>query len=195
MAHIYKIEMKFNLANVTTGQNSFVWQDTAVIPMSDGLVLSLSEDWMEAVWASLRPHIDNGVTLTWGRVVELIATTGKMLRIVGSILPTVNGSLGNQALPWVDTVSMFARTGVPKVRGGKSFAGFTEASQEDGLFNNTALAAATAAAAAWIDGPDNAAARPGVWSKRQAGFVPFVGTGGTTNVPGTRVSRRPGRGI
>lgn len=195
MAHIYKIELEFNLASVSTGMNSFVWQESAVIPASDGLVLGESEDWISAIWQPIRNHIDTNVTLTSGRVVELIAATGEMLRIVGSISPVVNGNLGNHALPWVDTVSMFARTAVPRVRGGKSIAGFTEAAQEDGLFNNAALSAAAAAATAWIAGPGLSASAPGVWSSKVAGFVPFVGSGGVTNVPGTRVSRRPGRGV
>lgn len=195
MAHIYKINLLFNLANITKGMNSFVWEDGGIIPTPDSLVLSFSESWITSIFSPLRPVMDSGVTLISATVDELVASTGKTQRHVGTINPTVNGTLGGDSLPFVDTGSCFARTAIPKVRGGKSFAGISETVAVDGLYANSALSALSAATSVWLTGPNAGNFDSGVWSSKVAGFVPFVNQGGTTNVPGTRVSRRPGRGL
>jgi len=194
VADVYKISLLFNLANVSKGMNTFVFDESTGIA-TDAAILSLSEDWMSAIWLSLRPFMDSGVQLISGVVDELVPSTGDILRHVGTIGPTVNGTVAGDSLPHVDTGSCFARTNVPRVRGGKSFGGFVESTQTDGLFSNPLTAGLAAAVSQWLNGPASAFMRPGVWSSKMSGFVPFVDQGGTTNVPGTRVTRRPGRGM
>ena len=195
MAQTFKISLKFNLGNITVGMNIFHFKTYAPPPVSDGFVLASGEDWIEAIWAPIRGQIDANVQLMNGWIDEINDATGEVVRHVGAIFPVVNGTLAGDSLPYVDTGSMFARTNVPRVRGGKSIAGISEVNTVDGLFNNAALAALASAAAQWIAGPAVPLVDGGVWSSKVAGFVPFANGGGTTNVPGTRVSRRPGRGL
>lgn len=195
MATTYKLALKFNLANITVGMNVFYMSVQDSFPGGDAALLALAEDWMDLVWAPMRNFMDSGVSLMVATLYELTEATGEVARVVGTFSPVVNGNIAGDVLPFVDTGSCFARTGIPKVRGGKSFAGFSEASVIDGLFTNLALAALASATAAWLNGPPSLLAEGGVWSSKMLGFVPFVNGGGTSNVPGTRVSRRPGRGL
>jgi hypothetical protein len=63
------------------------------------------------------------------------------------------------------------------------------------LYNNALLAAMAIATSRWIAGPANILSEGGVWSSKASSFVPFANGGGTSNIPGTRVTRRPGRGL
>jgi hypothetical protein len=195
MARIVKVSLKFNLANISVGMNTFYATVADSYPGDDAALLLILEDWIENIWSPIRGTIDTGVTLMNGWVDEIFNPTGEVLAHIGVINPTVNGSLGGDSLPYVDTGSMFARTNIPRVRGGKSIAGMSETNTVDGLFNNPALAGLAAACAAWIAGPPSLFMDGGVWSSKVGGFVPFSNGGGVTNVPGTRVSRRPGRGL
>lgn len=195
MSSTYKIRVMFNLANVSKGINTFVWQANSILPPTDSQVLSESLDWITAIYAPIRPLMDSNVTVMSCFVDELVESTGKVLRHVGSISPAVNGSLAQNALPFIDTGSAFARTNIPKVRGLKSFLGFTILHMVDGLYTNPLLSALTAATVAWLNGPSLSVARAGVWSSKVNDFVPFINQGGTTNIPGSRVTRKPGRGL
>lgn len=195
MATTYKIALKFNLANITVGMNVFYMSVQDSFPGGDSALLALAEDWMDAVWSPMRNFIDSGVTLLTAHLYELNDATGEVVRIVGTFAPVVNGNIAGNALPFVDAGSIFARTAIPRVRGTKSIAGFGQAASLEGLFTNAALAGLAAATAAWLAGPPSLLAEGGVWSSKVLGFVPFVNGGGATNVPGTRVSRRPGRGL
>lgn len=195
MAKIYKVILTFNLNNLSTGQNSFIVRDPALIPYTDGLLLPILEDWVTSMWDSLRNHMDSGCTLISGAVDEIDNATGEVIRHVGNISPSCNGAIGGDALTHFSAGSAFARTGVPGVRGSKRIAGLSEASSVDGLWTNLLLAALGTFASRWLVGlnPDNLEA--GVWSSKVSSFVPFVPQGGVTNVPGTQVSRKIGRGM
>lgn len=195
MSSTYKIRVMFNLANVSKGINTFVWHSSLGVAPSDSVILSESNDWVTAMYAPLRPLMDSNVTMMSAFVDELNQSTGKVLRHVGSISPAVNGTLSQSALPMIDTGSSFARTNVPKVRGLKSWMGFTILHMSDGLFTNPLLSALAAATVAWLNGPALAFTESGVWSSKVGAFVPFINQGGATNVPGSRVTRKPGRGL
>lgn len=191
----FKLSLRFNLANITVGMNTlFMRVDDAVIG-GDSARLLLAEDWCTAIWAPMRNFMDSSVLLQVATLYELNDATGEVARVVGTFSPVVNGNIAGSNLPFVDTGSCFARTAIPKVRGKKSFAGFSTAATIEGLFTNLALSGLAAATAAWLNGPASSLSDGGVWSSKVMGFVPFVNGGGTSNVPGTRVSRRPGRGL
>lgn len=192
---IYKIILTFNLNNLSTAQNSFVFSDNGIIPSTDAFVLSEAEDWITNMFDAIKSYMDAGVTLTSAVVDELNNATGEVLRHVGSISPSASGALTGDSLPHFAAGSVFARTGVPGVRGSKRIAGISEAQSTDGLFQNGALAALATLAARWLVGPAASAFLGGVWSSKALSFVPFVNQGGATNVPGTQVTRKIGRGL
>lgn len=195
MATIVKITLKFNLNNLSVGMNSFFFRDSVDIG-SDAGYLAAADTWMDDFWAPLRPVMDSGVVLMSASVDEIVAATGHIDRHIGGITPVVNGTNNSSALPQIVAGSMFARTDVPKVRGGKRIAGFHAGGSVEGLFTNTVLTALAAAATVWIDGPAGYATfNPGVWSSKVSGFVDFIPQAGVTNIPGSQVTRKIGRGL
>lgn len=194
MTDLVKITLVFNNANRGVAVNSFVWNNNDPIA-ADSVILSRSEQWMQAIFTPLRAHMSNQYTLSSGQVDEINPADGKVLRHIGNINPSVSGTSGLEMLPTVDAASALARTNVPKVRGTKRFGGLTEATQVNGLFLNPLVSALATAAAEWLAGTGlSLIDQPGVWSSKESGFVPFANSGAVTNVPGTQVSRKPGRG-
>ena len=92
---------------------------------------------------------------------------------------------------------MMARTGIPRVQGRKRLPGIVESAQFDGLFANALLNALAQAALVYIlglTGWPEISYFPGVPSSKTASWQRFEGTGTVTNIPGTQVTRKPGRG-
>jgi len=195
MSKLYKISVRFNDNNHGVAMNSFTWLETSLVPLPDAQVLERSEQWLNAIYAPLRIYMDTGYSFVEAQVDEISQATGETVRGVGGITPTIGGQSAQDMLPAPDAGSALARTAIPRVRGQKRFGGFIEGQQTDGLLLNPLLSALAAATTQWILGAAlEPAASTGVWSSKTLGFVPFNGSGVVTNVPGTQVSRKPGRG-
>lgn len=196
MPAIYKVTVAFNQNNLGRAMNSFTWRDNVDTFLLDSAVLAASENYINDIFGPLRPYMDTGYVFIEGQVAEIAAADGSVVRLVGGITPTISGTAAGDMLPSVVAASGLARTEVPKVRGTKRFGGIVEAKQDNGLFDNPLLAALAGAVAEWIAGDAlGLLSSPGVWSEKQAGFVPFNGSGLVTNIPGSQVSRKPGRGV
>lgn len=195
--NVYKIALSFSNNARGLAMNSFTWAyDFGSSVLDDSVVLSTSTTWINLIFNSLRPRMDSGYVLTSAVVSEISPVTGELIRIIGGITPTCSGTAATEMLPCVDAASAFCRTQVPRVRGSKRFGGVIEGDQADGLFNNTLVTALATAVAYWLAGPS--AGFPGyssgVWSSRVSNYVPFANSAVVTNIPGTQVSRKPGRG-
>lgn len=196
MATVYKATLVFNANNHGVAMNSFVWKYSGLVPLTDNDAVGYTEDWLVDIFAPLRPLMDSGYALMSGVLDEIDPATGLIVRHVGGLSPSVSGSNNADMLPAPDAGSALARTNIPRVRGMKRFGGFVEGQQTDGLFINSLVSALATATANWLLGPNNGTTgfNSGVWSSKAADFVPFANTGMVTNVPGTQVSRKPGRG-
>jgi len=194
----YQIRMTWNLGGRGVMQNTFTIRYGGTVAVTDAAVLTQMQNWMNLVYGAsgLTSVMSNTVTFLSGIVTEH-TVAGALIRELGGISPSVNGSSAADILPGVDALSATARTNTPKVRGGKRFGGIVETVINNQLLNNTALSALVAAVSRWIT-PALGGINPwesGVFATSTGQFVPFNGTGIVKNIPGTQVTRKPGRGM
>jgi len=196
MATNYKVEVRFNNQNLGSAVNVFYAQDTNVTPDPDQDVLDRMETWIQNVYGSLRPLMDTGFVFASGRVLE-VDNLGVLVRIIGGINPDISGLVTAQTLTLPAAGSATARTATPRVQGRKRFGGLVEGSLLDGLYDNALLTALGTALIQWLIGPGFgivASWLSGVISSKLENFAPFDDNGLVTNIPGTQVTRKPGRG-
>lgn len=197
MAKTYQVTVVLNNGSVGQMLNKFTCHNAAATVPVDSVVLSHMTQWINNIFATLRPFLGVDVTHSSSWVSEMNAN-GTVARLVGFITPTVSGTGGADGEPGQVALSMSPRTAVPKVRGGKRFSGVVENSIVAKLFVNSALSAGAAAFAYWASGvafPGVATYVAGVLSSKVGGFVPFAGGGTLKNVPGTQTTRKALRGF
>lgn len=191
--------------------NTFYTQCKEASGVADSTVLAELEDWIEAVFGSINGKVDAGVSFG-DCSVDVVEVTGvydpdpalntakvTVVRPVGFITPGIaNGATGEE-YSGVDTITIIPATNVSKTRARKSLSGFTEAFVDQQLLINALLSDAIFFGVQWVLGPSGL---PGIVSEWLAGtlslrldlFAAFTGTFTITNVPGTQVTRKIGRG-
>jgi len=191
----FKAIIRFNQQNLGQAVNVFTFDMTPVF--TDAQLLASAANWIAAIYSPLRNYMDTGCVFASGQVLE-VDDAGDTIRIVGGIAPAVSGLNATEQTQLTSAFTGTARTAVPGVRGSKRFAGMSEIASIEGLLSNAALSALATAVANWLVGPippvGSGGARAGVISSAVAGFVPFTNSGIATNIPGTQVTRKPGRG-
>lgn len=191
---IYQVSIRFSQQALGSAVNVFWFE--AGIQSDVPQFLSDVADWVEDMYDTLRPHMDQGTVFASGAV-NRMNINGTIAEVMGSINPVISGQDSGQQLALPTAGSVFARTGEPGVRGSKRLPGIVEDVLVDGLFTNAILQAMLSFAASWILGPSAfgvGGAFAGVLSSKLEAFAPFSGSGATTNVPGTQVTRKPLRG-
>lgn len=195
MAAQYSINVSFNAGNVGKAYNVFYMEWNTIGSPPDSLVLSTALQWVNRVYSALRPVMSQSYVHAGTRVDE-VDDLGVVVRHIGTISPTVNGTAVADANSGPTAMSGLARTAIPKVRGSKRFPGVTEVGVSGQLLTNVAASALAQAVADWlaVDNTGTSFWRPGVMSSLMSSFVPFSNSGMVTNVPGTQVTRKPFRG-
>ncbi len=171
----------------TTGAGSPTWAVTSAV-----LLVYLNN-----IYSPLRSVMNVGMTLI-SCTVESINPNGTVIGALGSIAPTVNGLSNTDMNSGPTSMTIGAKTVVPRVRGNKRFAGANQDVIVGQLFQNPTVVLLAQAAAAFITPyvSGGVTFTPGVISVKEGGFVPFSLSGAVAkNIPGTQVTRKPGRGI
>jgi len=193
-ATTYKITVVQNAGGRGQVVNVFYTRNVNATQPSDAVVLSSCLGWVGSIFSALRPFIHNSYT-HMNTIVQAINNDGTILREIGSGTSAVTGTGGGDPSAGTTAMSMFARTIRPGSRGSKRIAGLIDSSVVLQLIPNAALGAMTQAVAQWMLGPGAASGfLSGVHSTTLPGFVNLTGVGVVTNVPGTQVTRKPGRG-
>lgn len=193
---IFRVNIRFNQQNLGTAINTFTCIQEFGEILNDATLLNDMTSWMEDIYDPLLSLMDTGFQFASGQVLEM-GEDGSIVRIVGSISPDISGTANSDQLALPTAASAFVRTNEPKIRGSKRFSGFCEPNQADGLFDNALLNAMALAVIAWASNRGSvltALYEPGVLSTSLETFVRFAGTAVITNIPGTQVTRKPGRG-
>jgi len=189
-----RVNLRFSQQNLGSAVNVYHMEYNPTA--TDSQILSETTDWMEDIYSPLRSFMDAGCQFASGQVLE-VNGLGETIRVIGSITPTVSGTVSGDQLALPTALSAFVRTGFPRVKGSKRFPGIGESWQSDGLFFNTLINALVQAVLAWAGSRGSILTllwTPGVISGQQGDFVPFEGTAVVTNIPGTQVTRKPLRG-
>jgi hypothetical protein len=109
----------------------------------------------------------------------------------------VGGATGEE-YSGVVTGTITPATNIARTRARKSLSGFVESVILQGLFDNSGFARLVNFGAYWVYGPTAAGVAnawlPGTLSLRLGQFAGFTGSFTVTNVPGTQVTRKIGRG-
>jgi len=191
----YKIVVNFNGFNLSKCTNVFFMEDGA-LPSTDAVKIGAAENWLDAIYGAVNTWADTNYTLMDATLYE-VDGAGQVVRIVGGLNPSIDGQLGGEGLSLTTAGSGSARTNIPRVRGSKRFGGIGEIVQADGLFTNAILSALAQAVLEWLLGATSTSGvnfPGGVISTAAETFVPFNDSGLVTNIPGTQVTRKPGRG-
>jgi hypothetical protein len=191
----FRIDVKFSLGASGAAINNYVMRYTDPLPALDTAVLSTATTWMEKIYEPIKQYMDTNTVLASARVVEIDAN-GQTIREVGGISPGISGTSVADSLPAPVAPSITARTNTSRVRGGKRFPPFNEAASTEGFWINAIVNALVQVALAYLGVPDVFfdTWQAGVISSKVGGFVPFNGKALVSNVPGTQVTRKPGRG-
>lgn len=193
-ATTYKISVTLNAGGRGKAVNVFYARNVAATQPSDAVVIATLTGWVGSIFSALRPWISNTYT-HMETLVQAIDNNGTVIRNVGTGTAAVAGTAVGDPSAGTTAMSMMARTNVPKVRGSKRIAGLIDSGVVGQLLTNAALAALASAVSQWVLGPGAGSQFfPGVHSTTLPGFVNFSGVGVVTNVPGTQVTRKPGRG-
>ena len=195
----YKATVRWNNGSLGKIQNTFSFRHNAVVQDSDTTLLANTMAWITGiiVTSGLRIVAHTSITFSDGSL-DQVDATGNVIRHVGGFGDaTLSGQSSGESMPRPVAMSGTARTNTPKVRGGKRFFPPVEGAVAEGLLINTAMSYLVAAVSRWLAGYTVLGVPryvSGVFSERTGGFVPFNGTGLVYNVPGTQVTRKPGRG-
>jgi len=195
MAAVYSVNLKFNAGNTGVAHNVFYMQYTNLGQPPDAGVLNMAQSWLNRVYAPLRNFMSTSY-VSQGARVDLLDADGRIDRHIGTVSVVATGNSGNDPNSGPTSMSGLARTGIPKVRGGKRFPGIIDTKVAGLLLTNDAVGAMAQAVAEWLvaDTSFPFGYQSGVWSTRENMFIPFSASGMVTNVPGTQVTRKPFRG-
>lgn len=192
---LLRTTLTLNRGNQGVAMNDFCHTTGAVDP-TWSVTSAVLTAYINAIYSPLRSVMTNTMTLISCQV-DKINPDGTVQATLGSIVPTVSGLSTTDMNSGPTSMTIGARTLVPKVRGGKRFAGANQDVIVSQLFVNPTVLLMAQAAAAYITiyVSSGVTFTPGVISTKVAGFVPFSTSGAwTKNVPGTQVTRKPGRG-
>lgn len=191
-------------------QNTWFTQLVEDLGLPDADALTDMTAWMAYIYGFLDSFMDNEMQLA-DAVVDVVEKAGvydpdpaintafvQTVRTVGNIFwtftPAVSGEQYSSTVPAV----MSMATGQPGTRGRKSISGFAESAVAQGLLMNSVVAGMASAAVGWLNGPTGTGGTylwfPGVLSLKNGVFAPFKTPAVITNIPGTLVSRKIGRG-
>jgi len=195
----YKATLRWNNGVLGKVQNTFSFKHNALTQDSDTVLLANVSAWMTGIYVTsgLRNIMHTSVVFSDGGL-DQVSATGDIIRHVGGFGDAnLSGQSTGESMPGPVAMAATARTNTPKVRGSKRFPPPVEGAVAEGLLTNSAMSFLVAATTRWIAGytvlgvPRYVA---GVFSSQVSSFVPFNGTGLVTNIPGTQVTRKPGRG-
>lgn len=193
---VYRANVKFNMQNLGSGVNTFVFEIPGGTQPSNNEIRQAVKDWIEDLYDEIKTQMDNGCTFASGQIVRL-ASDGTTDALIGGFSADISGTADGSQLASTTAASMYARTDLAGIRGSKRIPGIFEGAQDNALFDNSLLVDLAFFAGKMLfnffvtfilEGV------PGVWSTREQAFVPFSDTAVVTNVPGTQVTRKPGRG-
>lgn len=198
MASYYQVRLALAFGALGVLQNTFAIEYSGAIAPADSGILTNMTTWMNRIYgnSSLRDYYADNITLKECVVTEH-DVAGVLLRIVGGISPTVSGNSNVDSSALTTTMTGSGKTNQPKVRGSKRFPTPIDSVVVDGLLLNAAVGALAQATANWI-APGLGGVFPwysGVFSEAVGHFVRFNGIGVVRNIPGTQVTRKPGRGL
>lgn len=193
-ATTYKVTVRINAGNRGQAVNVFYARNVAATQPSDSVVISTLTGWIGSIFSPLRPWLSNTFTHL-ETLVQAIGNDGVVTRNIGTGTSAVSGTAVGDPSAGPTAMSMLARTNVPKVRGSKRIAGVIDSAVVTQVLTSAALSALAAAVSQWVVGPGAGSQFfPGVHSTTLPGFVNFSGVGVVTSIPGTQVTRKPGRG-
>lgn len=196
--------------NNTLYANTFYAQNREVTGIDDADAIDDMETWIETLFGEIEPSLDSSVIEQEAQV-DLVEVVGvynpdpevntakvSVVRPMGFFNGFFTGGNAGEEMPGVVTATIIPQTNVARVRARKSFSGWAEGQITEGLFTNTTLSRLAACGARWVMGPTGAGA-PRDWgggtlSLRLGIFAGFTGTFTVTNIPGTMVTRKIGRG-
>lgn len=192
---IYQVVVTHNQQNLGIAQNKYWFEAPPELP-GNPLWLAAVGSWMDAIYSPLQSSLDSGF-VSMGVSIDMVDNDGSVLTHMGTTNPAISGTNAGDQLALTTALTLTARTFAPKIRGSKRIGGAEEGTQKDGLFLNGMLTAGVTAAIQWVLGPAGfgiAGAQAGVLSRTYQAFYPFTGSLQVTNIPGTQVTRKPGRG-
>lgn len=193
---ILKTTLTLNRGNQGVAMNTFFHSTGADSPSWSTISAALTT-YINNLYAPMRNFMSTAMTLI-SCTVEEVNSAGEVIGLLGSITPTVDGNSANDMNSGPTAMTIGARTLYPKIRGSKRFAGVTDGNVVNQLLTNAALNGLAQAAAAYITVYSSGGVNfsPGVISTTLPGFAHFSLTGAwAKNIPGTQVTRKPGRGI
>jgi len=192
----FRITLKFNQQSLGAAINVFYFRNSAGTP-TDAQIRTVATDYLNDIFSDLRGSMDAGCSLSSCQVDE-VNLGNETIRSLGSITPTVSGTASGDQLSLFTAGSMFARTDRAKTRGSKRLPGISESRHSDGLFDNTLVNALVTAALAYFAERGSVLTwifQPGVISLLDNTWHALRGSAVVTNVPGSQVTRKVGRGV
>lgn len=196
MAFYYKVRVQHRLGALGVLQSTFAITYTGVLALPDSSVLTNMTTWLTRIYntSGLMNVVANDIVFQSADVTEH-TLAGALIRLVGNVNPTINGIATGDTSALTTAMSAVLKTNEPRVMGKKRFPSPVEGALVDGLITNSVMAALAAAAANWMAPGFGASWLSGVFSSKVGTFVPFNGSGTVKNIPGTQVTRKPGRGL
>jgi hypothetical protein len=195
---IMKADLRWQVGNIGLAVNVFqavLSQDTPHA-IADLTVLTGVGGWVSDILAPMATHVVVNCTVTDCNVYKKV---GPLWNLVGPApIVFTPGSIGDP-LPSGVAALVTAYTGTSKVVGKKYLPGLSELAQTAGLWVVGVLAAMLQSAVVWItpfalDPSSEGTFYPGVWSLKKAGFVGFVSSVATRDVPAYQRRRKQGVG-
>jgi hypothetical protein len=196
--------------NETMYANTFYAQNRETVGIADAQVLADMDDWLDILFDQIEPSMDNQVIEQEAQV-DVVEVQGvynpdpeintahvAVVRPVGFINGFYVGGAVGEEYSGVMTGAITPATNVARTRARKSISGFTETNVIQGLFDNALFTRLINFGAFWVSGPTSAGVAndwgAGTLSLRLGIFAGFTGSFTVTNVPGTMVTRKIGRG-
>lgn len=192
----FRITLKFNQQSLGSAFNVFYFRNSVGSP-TDTQIRTVATDYINDIFDTLRNSMDAGCTFSSCQIDE-VNLANETIRSLGSITPTVSGTASGDQLSLFTAGSMFARTDRAKTRGSKRLPGISEGRHVDGLFDNTLITALVNAALAYFSERGSVLTwifQPGVISLIDNTWHALSGSAVVTNVPGSQVTRKVGRGV
>lgn len=195
----YRATLTWNLGALGVAQNTYHFRHDALTADSDTVLRANVMAWMTGIYVTsgLRNVMHTSIQFASGQLDE-VTQTGDLVRHIGGFGDaTLSGQSGGDTEPGIVSMSVSGRTNTPKVKMGKRFPPPVDGGVLSSLFINSVLSFMVAATVRWLTGytvlgvPRYVA---GVISTKTGGFVDNNGTGLVYNIPGSQVTRKPGRG-
>lgn len=191
----YKIIVTFNNHNLGKAVNVFHFRNASGGP-TDNQLRDVASGYIEDFYGTMTALLDGNLVFMDAQLVE-VDLADEVVRVLGSLTPTITPSGSGDMLSLTTAGSIFARTSLAKARGSKRIPGIRENQLLGALFDNAILNAMVNAALVYISDRGSVLTwifRPGVISVVNAAWADFSGTAVVTNIPGTQVTRKVGRG-